>query len=189
MQAGIHNVEVDRTSRAINEKMTVMIRAEEPQDVEHVRRVHQRAFGRPSEAALVDSLRGSVGTISLVAVIGARVVGHILFTRVQIDGDASSVSAVGLAPLAVLPDCQRQGVGSQLVRAGLDECRKLGENGVVVLGHPKYYRRFGFVPASTKGIEYEHPAPLEAFMVLELQPGALAHTRGVVRYRPAFSSV
>ena len=97
--------------------------------------------------------------------------------------------AVGLAPLAVLPEHQRQGVGSQLVKAGLDACRSQGLFAVLVLGHPEYYTRFGFVPASTKGLQYEHAVPPEAFMVLALQSGALAHERGVVRYRPEFSAV
>jgi putative acetyltransferase len=96
--------------------------------------------------------------------------------------------AAGLAPLAVLPDHQRQGVGSQLVRAGLETCRSRGLSVIVVLGHPEYYPRFGFVPASMKGLEYEHVGPSEAFMVLELQPGVLAHARGVVRYHPEFSA-
>ena len=89
--------------------------------------------------------------------------------------------------MAVLPEYQRHGIGSQLVRAGLDACRAQGHGLVVVIGHPTFYPKFGFVPASTTCLEYEHAVRPEAFMVLELQAGALAHARGVVRYRPEFT--
>jgi putative acetyltransferase len=96
---------------------------------------------------------------------------------------------MGLAPMAVLPEYQRQGVGSHLVRAGLDVCRSRGIGAVVVVGHPAYYPKFGFVRASTKGLAYEHTVPDEAFMALELQSGLLEHAHGVVRFRPEFSMV
>jgi putative acetyltransferase len=164
-----------------------MIRPEEPRDADAVRLVNQRAFGRPEEAALVDAVRDSPGAISLVATAGGSVVGHILFTRVRIGDGEPTTSAVGLAPMAILPEYQRQGIGSQLVRAGLDACRAHGHGLVVVVGYPAFYPRFGFAPASTAGLEYEHPVPADAFMVAELRPGALAHAHGVVRYRPEFS--
>lgn len=164
-----------------------MIRQEQPGDASNIRGVHERAFGGSSEAAIVDAVRGSAGAVSLVATIDDRIVGHILFTPVDVDGLAPGVPAVGLAPLAVLPERQRQGVGSALVLAGLDACRSRGCGLVVVLGHPDYYPRFGFVPASTAGLACEYPVPAEAFMVLELQAGALGHARGIVRYRPEFS--
>jgi putative acetyltransferase len=91
--------------------------------------------------------------------------------------------------MAVLPECQRQGIGSLLVRAGLEACRSAGHDAVVVLGHPEFYPRFGFVAADTKGLRCEYEVPREAFMVLELRPAALAETRGVVRYRPEFAGV
>ena len=102
------------------------IRPEEPRDADDVRIVHQRAFGRSSESVLVDALRASCGAISLVAAAADRIVGHILFTRVDVDGATLKTPAAGLAPLAVLPEHQRQAVGSQLVRAGLDACRSRG---------------------------------------------------------------
>ena len=164
------------------------IRREDALDADAVRLVNERAFNQSSEAVLVDALRGVAGAISLVAALDARIVGHILFTPVQV-GVEPAVPAIGLAPMAVMPAYQRQGIGSQLVRAGLDACRSQGHGVVVVVGHPTFYPRFGFVRASTAGLEYEHPVPPEAFMVLELQPGALAQMRGVVRYRPEFSDV
>jgi putative acetyltransferase len=165
------------------------VRPEESRDADGVRLVNQRAFGRPSEAALVDALRSSAGAMSLVATVGTTVAGHILFTAVQVGDVKTRMSAAGLAPMAVLPEYQRQGIGSQLVRAGLDACRAEGHGLVVVVGHPEFYPRFGFVPASTIGLEYEHPVHPEAFMVLELQAGALAQVRGIVRYRPEFTAM
>ncbi len=88
--------------------------------------------------------------------------------------------------IAVLPEYQRQGIGGQIIRAGLEECRKLGHAIVVVLGHPTYYPRFGFVPTKLKGISCEFEAPAEAFMVLEIREGALAGRGGIVRFQPEF---
>jgi putative acetyltransferase len=169
--------------------MRTTIRRETPDDADPVRRVNELAFGRPHEAALVDALRGSVDAVSLVAVVGDHVVGHVLFTSVRIEGSQRTTAAVGLGPMAVLPEHQRRGVGSALVRAGLDVCRRLGHAVVVVLGHPAYYQRFGFVAAGTKGIQYERVVPSEAFLVLELRTGAVARSGGVVRYRPEFTAV
>jgi putative acetyltransferase len=154
-----------------------------------VRRVNQRAFGRSTEAALVDALRGSPGAVSLVATVEREIVGHILFTPVQVGDEPRPSLAVGLAPMAVLPEYQRQGIGSELVRAGLDACRSRGHSLVVVVGHPTFYPKFGFVQASTAGLAYEHAVRPEAFMVFELQAGMLAQARGVVRYRPEFTRV
>jgi putative acetyltransferase len=91
--------------------------------------------------------------------------------------------------MAVLPAYQRRGIGSQLVEAGLTACHPTLYGVVVVLGHPHYYPRFGFTPAKLHGIVWEHDAPDEAFMVKEIQEGALAQTRGVVKYRPEFATV
>jgi putative acetyltransferase len=168
-------------------RQPALIRPERPADEEQVRLVNQRAFGGPGEAMLVDALRSADGAISLVAEIELRIVGHILFTPVQVEGMQAVGSAVGLAPMAVMPEYQRAGIGSQLVRAGLEVCRSLGHVLVVVVGHPGYYPRFGFVPATTRGLEYERPLPPGVFMVLELKPGSLSGARGIARYRPEFS--
>ena len=166
------------------------IRAEKPEDHLAVRQVNELAFGSPQEAALVDALRKSADPhISLVAEVGGRIVGHIFFSPVVIESEASVSTALGLAPMAVLPELQKQGIGSQLVRRGLDECRKIGHDVVVVLGHPEYYPRFGFVPSKQMGLSCEYPVPEEVFMVVELREGALSGRTGVVKYHPEFGRV
>jgi putative acetyltransferase len=96
---------------------------------------------------------------------------------------------MGLAPMAVLPAYQRQGIGSVLVRSGLAVCQALGYGAVVVLGHPSYYPRFGFVPTDRTGLRCLDNVPVEAFMMLELQPGYLQDVQGIVTYHPAFDDV
>lgn len=170
--------------------MEILVRPETRDDRDGVRRVHELAFGQPDEATLVDRLRAAGdAAVSLVAARDGAVVGHILFSPVRIEG----ARALGLAPMAVLPALQRRGIGSRLVRDGLARCRALGVDGVVVLGHPEYYPRFGFVPASRCGLVSTYDVPDEVFMALELVPGALAGRPGddarVVRYAPAFDAL
>jgi putative acetyltransferase len=165
----------------------VVIRREAPEDGAAVREVNERAFEQPDEAEIVDRLRshGKV-LLSLVAVREDRVVGHILFTRVVVESCEESFTAVGLGPMAVLPELQKRGVGSLLVREGLDACRKREHEVVVLVGHPEYYPRFGFVPASRYGLTCEFEVPDEVFMAVELREGALAGRTGRVRYEPEF---
>lgn len=171
----------------------ITIRAETEKDIHAVRRVNESAFGRPDEAALVDRLRANAHPhISLVAVKNEQVVGHIFFSPVTIEAEDSAAAAaaaiLGLAPMAVLPEYQKQGIGSGLVREGFRVCRQIGCDAVVVLGHPEYYPRFGFVPAIHKGLRCEYAVPDEAFMVAELKPDSLSGG-GLVRYRPEFGEV
>jgi len=166
----------------------LIIRPETPRDLDAIRHVNEQAFGEKAEADIVEKLRGRGAlTLSLVAVRRGEVKGHIAFSPVVVESEGSSFEALALAPMAVLPAYQRQGVGGQLVRAGLEECRNLGQEIVVVLGHPTYYPRFGFAPAGPKGIGCEFEVPEEAFMVLELRKGALAGRGGVVKFQPEFS--
>jgi len=165
----------------------VSIRPETPKDFDSIRYVNEQAFGQKAEAAIVDKLRNrNALTISLVATKENEVVGHIAFSPVVIESQCSSFEAVSLAPMAVLPTYQRKGIGSQLVRAGLEECRRLGHEIVVVLGHPDYYPRFGFVPSRQRGIDCEFKVPDEAWMVLELKEGILRGRSGTVKFQPEF---
>jgi putative acetyltransferase len=165
------------------------LRPEQPQDIAAIHRVNALAFGRPAEADLVDALRANSKTLlSLVAEQDQQIVGHIFFSPVVIDSGSVQYPAVGLAPLAVLPICQRQGIGSKLVQAGLAELTRQGYTAVVVLGHPTYYPRFGFIPSVKFGIRWENDVPENVFMAVELQPAALAGHSGIVRYSPEFKS-
>jgi len=157
----------------------VTIHRETPEDIESIRYVNEQAFGQENESKLIEKLRKrGVLTISLVAIYDGETVGHIAFSPVTVESEYSSFEAIALAPLAVLPAYQRKGIGSQMVRAGLKECRHLRHERVVVVGHPDYYPRFGFIPAKPKGIDCEFEVPEEAWMILELREGALAG-RGV----------
>lgn len=157
-----------------------------------IRALLRDAFGGEDETELVDALRGDdayVPELELVAEEDGRLVAHVLFTRARVGGEATGAggtTALCLAPLAVASDRQRAGVGSALVEAALDQARELGERLVLVLGHPEYYPRFGFVPAGTRGIEPPRPVPEEAWMALELAPGALEEARGVTRLAAVF---
>jgi putative acetyltransferase len=165
----------------------MQIGREHPGDVDAVRRVHLAAFDTALEADLVDALREQAQPlVSLVAGDATGIVGHILFSPVTLAIDPA-VPLMGLAPMAVLPGLQRRGIGSALVRAGLEACAGLGAAGVVVLGHPAFYPRFGFAPASRFGLTSEYDVPDDVFLALALRPGALAGRSGRVRYHPAFA--
>lgn len=166
------------------------IKSENNEDFEAIRRVNRSAFGRDDEGRLIDVLREKGAVIcSLVAVEEGEVVGHVLFSPATLFDEEDATPIAGLGPVAVLPDYQRRGIGDALIRAGLEVCRRDGFGAAVVLGHPSYYPRFGFRPSQPLGIRWEHDAPEEAFMVMELEPGALAGRRGVIRYQPEFDGV
>ncbi|SRR5690606_387012 len=181
---------------------SISIRPERTSDYAEIRTVNDRAFAGPDEARLVDALRRSAHPfISLVADSAGIIVGHICFSPVQIirdrspgggsgtGSDPSRPLVVGLAPMSVLPEYQRQGIGSMLVKAGLEACQDESIDAVVVLGHPDYYPRFGFRDASTFGLRSEYDATPGAFMALELRPAALVDSAGLVRFHPAFGEV
>lgn len=167
----------------------MVIRAEEERDWAAVHALNASAFETPAEAGLVSALRVQAQpVISLVAEHAGSVVGHILFSPVTLSGHVG-LKIMGLAPMAVAPSHQRHGIGSALVRAGLERCSALGVGAVVVLGHPEYYPRFGFSPSLGFGIGSEYEAPDEAFMVAELQPGFLRGASGIIQYHAAFKNV
>ena len=162
------------------------IREERAGDRQGIRRVHLEAFGGDVEARLVDLLRErGKSIVSLVAADAGDVLGHILFSLVTIDGSASA-RPLGLAPVGVLPDFQRSGIGSSLIREGLQRCAAAGYGLVVLVGDPRYYARFGFQAAKPCGLDNEYGVDQE-FMVLELHAGALDLTKGLVRYAPEFA--
>lgn len=161
-------------------------------DIAGIREVLTAAFGRTSEATLVEAIRNSpnfIPELSIIAVEDGTVLGHILLSPIVIKTSQQLIPALALAPLAVIPTRQREGIGNQLVQMGLSKCRELGHSLVVVLGHPFYYQRFGFQAASQFGIQAPFPVPDEAFMVLELKPGALIDVSGIVLYPDYFNEV
>ena len=167
----------------------MIVRPERPGEESAIRLVNDRAFGQPDEGDIVDRFRqGGRIVASLVASSeDAAVIGHILFTPVAID-PPSAIRAVGLGPMAVEPLRQRHGIGSALVHAGLRTCGDLGCDVVVVLGHPEFYPRFGFKPASAFGLRCTYAVPDDVFMAIELKPGVLAAPGGgTVHYGPEFS--
>jgi putative acetyltransferase len=161
------------------------VRLERPPDHAAIHAVNVLAFGRPDEADLVTALRDAGAlAISCVAELDGSIVGHVALSPIAVARGV--LRGLGLGPMAVVPARQRTGVGTMLGRAALADARQAGWDAVVVLGHPEYYPRFGFEPASAFGLRCEYDAPDEAFMALELRPGALAGVRGLVRYHPAF---
>ena len=165
----------------------IRVRRQRPDDAPHVRRTNELAFGQPLEADLVERLQHACpDTLSLVAE-DEQIVGHILFTPVVIEHGDRSIAGMGLAPMAVLPGRQREGIGSALVRDGLEILRRNGCPFVVVVGHPEYYPRFGFERASSHGLHSQWEGiPDAAFMVRILDAAAMKNVSGIARYRPEF---
>jgi len=166
----------------------VTIREEIPDDIAAVHAINEAAFGESTEAEIVDSIRSACpDVVSLVAVDADRIVGHIFFSPAIVSTPGRAVQGMGLAPMAVLPECQRQGIGSLLVHAGTDALRKRGCPFIIVLGHPEYYPRFGFVPASGHNLSCQWDGvPDGAFMVLALDQDIMSGVSGVARYRDEF---
>jgi putative acetyltransferase len=168
------------------------IREEQAADIPAIRAVNLAAFETATEADLVDALRSEATPIvSLVADDAGVIVGHIMFSPVTVATPTTNpgITAVlmGLAPMAVLPDWQRRGIGSRLISEGLARCGGLGTAAVVVLGHAEYYPRFGFAPASRFGLRCEYDVPDDVFMARELIDDGLKGVAGTIRYHPVFS--
>jgi len=173
--------------------MKITIRSEKPEDKAAIYEVNKSAFNQDNEARLVDALRESdvfIPELSLVAEINGKIIGHILFTRlVIVSQDGIRHDSLTLAPMAVRPDKQRQGIGTELVKHGLAKARELGFDSVIVLGHKEFYPRFGFVPSSRWNIKAPFDVPDDVFMALELKQGSLKDVSGIVEYPPDFSEV
>lgn len=161
------------------------IRPEEPTDSCAIHAVHEASFTTAVEAQLVDALRAAGRLcVSLVAVEGREIVGHVAFSPVSVCG---LTGGVGLAPVAVQPAFRRRGIADQLIRHGLADCRRLGHGFVVVLGDPAYYGRFGFTPARDWGLRDEYGGG-DAFQAMEFQVGAIPDDGGDVKYAPEFAA-
>lgn len=162
----------------------MQIREARPSDLHHVLAVERAAFGSDVEADLVRDLLADPSAapmLSLLAWDEGRAVGHVLFTAVRMDHATAPVSAMILAPLAVVPDAQGRGIGGTLIREGLTLLRQRGVDLVFVLGHPGYYTRHGFEPAIPRGLTAPYPIePEAAWMVQALRPGLLGSVRGRV---------
>ena len=168
----------------------ITIRRERPEDNDEVFRVNQMAFGREAEAKLVEMLRkAEASSISLVAIADEKLAAHIIFSPVEVERADKGLVAMGLAPMAVLPDFQKHGVGSRLAKAGIEACREAGVDVVFVLGHIDFYSRFGFESAAKFGLFYGTEEFGPYFMALELTPGSLEGLSGLVQYRQEFDDV
>ena len=169
--------------------MNLKIRNETKKDFSTITNVNDLAFKQTNEGKLVESLRKStsfVPELSLVALTDDKVVGHILFYPVKIKSAENEYETLSLAPMSVLPEYQHKGIGSKLVLAGLEKAKELGYKSVIVLGHPNYYPKFGFEPASRWKITAPFDAPDEAFIALELVEGELINKSGTVEYPHEF---
>ena len=166
----------------------VLIRTRQNADIPRIREVNLQAFGQPEEADLVDTLRKRCQEIlELVAVRDDEVVGHILFSPATIVCQDRTVTGAALAPMAVLPGHQRQGIGTELVKNGVSVLRENGCPFLVVIGHPAYYPRFGFEPASQFGVQCDWDVPAAAFMMMVLADEEMQGVEGRVKFRPEFS--
>jgi putative acetyltransferase len=164
----------------------ISIREERPTDCQAIAAVNRAAFAGDFEANLVAELRANGDAVlSLVAETDGRIAGHIFFSTLPIESEGEAIPAVALAPIAVLPAYQRQGIGAALVRNGLNLCRGRGVPMVVVLGDPAWYTRFGFRAESARGLRTPWPGP--HLMAIELASGALGSGHGIARYPAAFS--
>ena len=164
------------------------VRFERPEDIPSVRVLNKQAFAQPVEADIVDRLRQAcTEALSLIAEEEGRVVGHILFTPAVINSGRKAIQGMALAPMAVLPERQREGIGTRLVERGLEILGHRSCPFVIVLGHPDYYPRFGFEPASGHGIACQwEGVPDEAFMIRIFDEAVMQGVSGTARYRDEF---
>jgi putative acetyltransferase len=168
----------------------IEIHAEEYGDEERIEEVIFKSFRNRGEVDLVNRLREEDELkLSLVAVDEEEIIGHVAFSIVTAEFNLMSRTYLGLAPLAVLPEYQKRGVGTKLVRAGLEQLIMMGASGAFVLGSPDYYQRFGFRTAETMGFYCEYNVPPGHFMAVLLRPNGFAGAGGVVSYHPLFKEV
>ncbi len=167
----------------------MQIRPEAGADLAAIEDVNRRAFGREGEARLVDELReAGYARLSLVAIEDdGRIVGHVMLSEAGIQTENGPIAALALGPVAVLPDRQGEGIGSALIGEALSRCASAGHRIVALVGHPGYYPRFGFSAGLAENLS--SPYSGEAFMALELAPGALSGVTGPFAFAPPFGAV
>jgi len=166
----------------------MIIRREEKKDFKSIYEINEQAFKQKNESELIERIRASknfIPELSLVAEKNGKIVGHILFSKIKIKGEKKYESLI-LAPLAVQPELQKQGIGKKLITEGLNKARELGFSSVIVVGHKDYYPKFGFEKASKWNIKCSFKIPDESFMAIELSIGALSEKSGIVEFPKEF---
>lgn len=173
--------------------MNIEIRQETQSDIEEVFEVNKTVFGRDNEAKFANLLRKGpnfIPELSLIASVNDKIIGHIIFTKILICNDeGKEFDTLALAPMAVKPDMQNKGIGGELIKHGLNKARELGYKSVIVLGHPDYYPKFGFVPAKKWNIKPTFDVPENVFMGIELMKDGLKNISGKVIYPKEFDNV
>ncbi|MFN8671740.1 MAG: N-acetyltransferase [Candidatus Sericytochromatia bacterium] len=171
--------------------MNILIRKENINDFIGISEVNTQAFKQENEAKLVNLLRSSINFIpelSLVAILNDKLIGHILFTKIKIINEKKQgFESLALAPMSVLPEFQNKGIGSKLVKEGLNQSKNLGYKSVIVLGHSEYYPKFGFKKASNWNIKCPFNVPDSSYMAIELIDKGLDNISGIVEYSKEFS--
>jgi putative acetyltransferase len=166
--------------------MDLLIRKETKKDHDAIYEVNKLAFRREKESRLVDIIRNGnnfIPDLSLVAEIDGKIIGHILFSKIEIHGNAKFIS-LALAPLAVIPEFQRKGIGAKLIEEGIRKAKELNFESIILVGHKEYYPRFGFKKASEWKIKCPFEVPDEAFMAIELSEDSLKDKSGTVIFPP-----
>jgi len=172
--------------------MNIQIRPEHKNDISAISMINDMAFGQEAEGNLIVKLRKNknfIKDLSLVACMGNEIIGHILFSKIVIKNDTEEFESLALAPMAVIPEFQGLGIGSQLINKGLQKAIKLGYESVIVLGHENYYTRFNFTPASQFQISCPFEVPDTNFMAIELKKGNLDKVSGCVVYPKEFKDL
>jgi predicted N-acetyltransferase YhbS len=165
--------------------MEIKIRTEQKNDHNEIKKINDLAFGQENEGKMIESLRKTLGynaSLSLVAEIKNKIVGHILFYPIKIKNEKEEYAVLSLVPLAVHPQYQNKGIGINLVKRGIEKAKVTNFDIILVVGHPKYYPRFGFKPAINWEIKLPFDAPKDAVLVLELKDNALKNCSGIVEF-------
>ena len=163
----------------------ITIREENENDLIIIKKINDKAFGQPQEGIVIDKIRESDSPVlSLVAEIDNTIVGHIFYSASEIECNNEIIAGMGLAPMAVLPEYQKQGIGKRLINESINILKKKAVPFIIVLGHENYYPKFGFEVASKYGIKCQWDGvPDEAFMIMILDKGKMSNIHGIAKYR------